>query len=225
MSQLPLIAAQGISRRIAHRSLLDDVSIELVPGDRIGLLGPSGSGKSLLLRSLALLEPIDSGQILWLGRPVSHHQASEFRSQVMYVHQRAAPFEGTVQSVLCLPYLLKCNRGRTFDRDWIVRQLQSIGRGESFLSQPHEQLSGGEAQIVALLRAVQMSPRVLLLDEPTSALDSQSGQHIESIVINWLADQPDDRAMIWVSHDATQARRICNSIITMRSGQTQLEEN
>jgi putative ABC transport system ATP-binding protein len=213
-----LLTAETLSRNIEGRTLLDAVSLRLNPGDRIGLVGPTGSGKSLLLRSLGMLEPIDSGSLLWQRSPVTSHQATHYRSQVIYLHQRAARFEGTVESVLRIPYQLAIHRGQRFDRVWMLKQLAAIGRDERFLSQPHEQLSGGETQIVALLRAVQLAPKVLLLDEPTSALDAASTQHVESIVSSWYESAPESRAMIWVSHDHGQAERVSDSIMHMLDG-------
>nr|WP_286177659.1 ATP-binding cassette domain-containing protein [Rhodopirellula sp. JC639] len=200
---------------------MDHVALELDAGMRLGLVGPTGSGKSLLLRSLAMLEPIDSGQLFWRNAVVSSDQATGYRSQVVYVHQRAAGFEGSVESILQQPFQLKVHRGHSFDRGWIIEQLATVSREARFLDQPHEQLSGGESQIVALLRAIQLSPSVLLLDEPTSALDRQSARHVESIVMRWYEEKPDARAFIWVSHDPSQADRVCDSLITMDAGQIQ----
>lgn len=214
-----LLNAANLSRQVDGRELLNDVSLELRCGDRIGLVGPTGSGKSLVLRSLAMLEPIDSGDLLWRQSPIANDHATAFRSQVMYLHQRAARFEGTVETVLRLPYQMRIHRQQTFNRQWVLDQLSSVGRDASFLDQSHDQLSGGETQIIALLRAIQLAPTVLLLDEPTSALDAESTRHVESIVMRWYDESPDARAMIWVSHDPRQAERICDSVIYMRAGQ------
>lgn len=202
---------------------LDSVSINLCAGDRVALVGPTGSGKSLLLRSLAMLEPIQSGQLRWHRSPVSNDAATSYRSQVIYLHQRAARFEGTVESVLQLPLQMRIHRQRRFDRTWIIDQLRLVGRDETFLAQPHDQLSGGETQIVALLRAIQLSPQVLLLDEPTSALDPQSVDHVEAMVLRWCDQQPQQRAFIWVSHDGQQSERLCDTVIRMNSGRIEKE--
>jgi putative ABC transport system ATP-binding protein len=212
------LCASNLMRRIGDRTLLDAVSIDLNAGDRVGLVGPTGSGKSLMLRSLAMLEPIDSGSLFWQGSTVSCDQATAFRSQVIYLHQRAARFEGTVESVFRLPFQLRTHRGRSFDRPWAIDQLATVGRDASFLDQRHDQLSGGETQIVALLRAIQLAPKVLLLDEPTSALDAESANQVESIVMRWYDESSASRAMVWVTHDPDQADRLCDSVIRMRDG-------
>ena len=165
-----------------------------------------------------MLEPIDSGMLLWQQTPIAHDRATHYRSQVVYLHQRAARFEGTVESVLCVPFQLGIHRRRSFDRQWMLEQLAAIGRDAGFLAQPHDQLSGGETQMVALLRAIQLAPQVLLLDEPTSALDAQSARQVESIVTRWYEADPKARAMMWVSHDRDQAERVCDSLIQLRDG-------
>ena len=129
--------------------MLDGVSFEIEAGERISVVGPTGSGKSLLLRSIAKLEPIDSGQVLWKEQPVDDSDATRFRSTVVYVHQRPGAFEGTVESVLRRPFQLKIHRDKHFDREWCVERLIEIGRDESFLGRSHLSLSGGESQIVA----------------------------------------------------------------------------
>lgn len=219
MTKSTLLSATDFSRQVDGRMLLDDVSLELCRGDRIGLVGPTGSGKSLMLRSLAMLEPIDSGKLRWRQSAISSDQATAFRSQVIYLHQRAARFEGTVETVLRLPFQMRIHRQRSFHRQWIIDQLSAVGRDATFLDQPHDQLSGGETQIIALLRAIQLAPAVLLLDEPTSALDAETTRHVESIVMRWHEESADSRAMIWVSHDPKQAERVCDSVIYMREGQ------
>ena len=213
-----LLKIEQLSRTIKGKRRLEDISLEIRAGDRIGLIGPTGSGKSLLLRSLAMLEPIDSGNLLWHQSPVPNDRVTMFRSQAIYVHQRAGRFEGTVRSVLQAPFQLRVHRHLRYDADWIAAQLATVGLDVSFLDQPHEQLSGGETQIVALLRAIQLSPQLLLLDEPTSALDSQSALQIESLVMRWFEDAQDARAFVWVSHDERQSQRICGSWLLMKHG-------
>lgn len=220
-SETILLNARNLVRHAGDRRLLDGVSLDLNEGDRIGLIGATGSGKSVLLRTLARLEPLDSGNLHWNGSPVSPQEASFYRSQVIYLHQQPFRFEGTVEDVLSAPFRLKVHAAKSFDRDWAIGQLQRIGRNESFLRQRHEQLSGGESQLVAILRALQLDPRVLLLDEPTSALDAHSTEAVEEVLLAWHAESPHSRAWIWVSHDRHQVERTCNRIFQMKSGRLQ----
>src|SRR6266478_4288314 len=101
-----LLEAQRIGRfaRESRNWLLRDVSLAVRGGDRLAIIGPTGSGKTLLLRSLALLDPTDEGQVLRLNGPISPDSVPDFRRQVIYLHQRPALIEGTVEDNLRLPF-------------------------------------------------------------------------------------------------------------------------
>jgi len=213
-----ILEAQTMGRRAGGRWLLRDVSLALHGGDRLGVVGTTGSGKTLLLRCLALLDEIQEGEIRFRNAAVSHHEIPQFRRQVIYLHQRSPLMEGTVEENLRRPLKLKIHRSRSFDREKTLGILQSLGRDASFLDQPARNLSGGEAQIVALLRAVQLEPAVLLLDEPTSALDAASTGAVEKLVDRWHGEAPTQRAVIWVSHDVKQIERVARQRLSMHEG-------
>ena len=215
-----LLEAQNVARRHPQdgRWLLDHVALALQPGERLAIAGPSGSGKTLLLRALSLLDPFDNGCVLWKGRSPRPAEIPEFRRSAIYLHQRAALLDGAVEAALQRPFALAVHRGRTFDRPRIVALLERLGRNESFLEQRVESLSGGEIQIAALLRTIQLDPAVLLLDEPTAALDPPTAAAVEQLLDHWLAESPHDRAMIWVTHDAAQASRVAERILRMEGG-------
>lgn len=218
-----LLAATGLGRRAPGGTawLLQDVSLSISAGERWALLGPSGSGKTLLLRTLARLDPFDTGSLNWRGGPVLPGDVPEYRHQVLYLHQRPTMFEGTVEDNLRVPFRLKRHRARAFDRLATVERLRLLARDESFLTRNAADLSGGESQIVALLRGLQLDPTLLLLDEPTAALDSEASQAIESLVSDWFAAAPHDRAYVWVSHNAGQARRMTSHLLQIQEGRVE----
>jgi len=216
-----LLQAIRVGRRAGNHWLLQDVSLRLQGGDRIALVGPSGSGKSLLLRSLALLDPLDEGVIRWRDHGIARQQIPEYRSRIIYLQQQPALLEATVLANLKLPFELKIHRSKSFQLPRILESLNSLGRDQDFLQKHQSQLSGGEAQLTALLRTVQLDPDVLLLDEPTAALDAASTEQVETLVNHWLSESPAQRAIVWVTHDATQAQRISTSIQPIRDGQLQ----
>jgi putative ABC transport system ATP-binding protein len=207
------------------RWLFDDISLELRAGERLAVAGPSGSGKTLLLRALAMLDPLDSGEIRWQKKTVRGDRVPGFRREVMYLHQRAAILEPTVEESLRRPFELRANRGRQFDRQRIASMLQALGRGDSFLEKQARDLSGGETQIVALMRALQLEPCVLLLDEPTAALDPATAAAVEQLVDRWVAELPDRRALVWVSHDSGQAARMGRQFLYIRGGKVVQEDS
>lgn len=216
----PLVAAERIVRRDAARNqtLLAPTDLALHAGERVALTGPSGSGKSVLLRALALLDPLESGQVQWRGRPVTRARIPTFRRHVAYLRQRAALLDGSVEDNLRYPYSLAVYRDVSFDAARARTLFERAGRAPDFLARDASELSGGEAQIVALVRVLQLDPDVLLLDEPTASLDPDSVRAIEALVAEWFERQHAARATIWVSHDPDQARRIGTRQLTMRAG-------
>ncbi|MBN1910453.1 MAG: ATP-binding cassette domain-containing protein [Pirellulales bacterium] len=221
----PLLEAQRVGRRHPDGQawLLKDVSIQVHPGEAVAVQGPSGAGKTLLLRALALLDPIDEGEIRFHGHCPRHHDVPDTRRQAIYLHQRPELTGPTVEAALRLPFTLAVHRGRDFDRPWIAERLERLGRDASFFAQPTSELSGGEQQIVALLRAMQLDPVVLLLDEPTASLDAQASGAIERLVLDWKAERPDQRAFVWVGHDTAQATRMTDRVIPLRHGRLDQE--
>ena len=213
-----MLEARAICRNSREgRPLLRDVALKVDSGDRVAISGSTGAGKSLLLRALALLDPIDSGDVCWQGTSVADRSVPEFRSRVMYVQQRPTLIEGTVEQNLRMPFELRIHRRRSFERDWFRKRLADLQRVESFLEQDVTHLSGGERQIVAVLRALALAPSILLLDEPTASLDADSVEQIELMIRNWHQKSP-ERACVWVTHDVRQAARMGSRRLRMEAG-------
>ncbi|MEK6233735.1 MAG: ATP-binding cassette domain-containing protein [Planctomycetales bacterium] len=219
------LEAIGIGRKVGDRWLFENISLLIRGGHRFALVGPSGCGKTLLLRSLALLDPLDAGAVWWQGECARGDEIPRMRGRVIYLRQRPVLVEGSVEDNLRLPFGLQAHRGKKFDRDRIIDLLKSLDREESFLSKRQRDLSGGETQIAAFLRALQLDPNVLLLDEPTAALDSRAIELIEALVGSWLDEQPTARATVWVTHDEQQARRVSTTMKYLRDGRLTGEAN
>ena len=220
MNTAYLLEAKALVRRDARTAtiLLAPTDFSLAEGERVVIAGPSGSGKSVFLRALALLDPADGGQLLWHGRAVDRRLIPRYRRNVAYVRQRPALVEGTVEENLRYPYTLHAYRDAHFDRGLATRLLLAAGRSEGFLEKRAGDLSGGEAQITALIRVLQLAPEVLLLDEPTASLDPESSRSIEALVTDWFEAGRQARASIWVSHDPEQAERVGLRRLYMRAG-------
>jgi putative ABC transport system ATP-binding protein len=207
--QEPTLILQNLSRQVQNRWLWQALNLEIYPGDRIAIKGASGVGKSLLLRTIAGLEPLQTGQILFQGQSLAMLSMPDYRAKVMYLHQRPALLEGTVEDNLKVPFQLKIHRHQRYNRDLILTYLTQLDRPISFLGTPSPVLSGGEMQIVALLRSLQLSPQILLLDEPTASLDDQTTLQVEFLLTQWQAADP-QRILIWVSHNVAQLKRVCD---------------
>lgn len=220
---LALLEARGLRRqpRGLAEPLLVDIELTIRCGERWVVVGPSGSGKSLLARALVALDPIEAGELRWRGEPVTAENIPGFRAEALYVAQRVALFDGSVEENLTMPFRFRANGRKRLSRGAIVGWLQALGLEESFLGKSTVELSGGEAQMMALLRALALEPRVLLLDEPTSALDPQRTQQAESLVLEWWSQGNGERAFLWITHNEAQAPRVADHpdrILEVRGG-------
>ncbi|SUO96252.1 ABC transporter ATP-binding protein [Suttonella ornithocola] len=218
---LILLSFSRLTRYNQNIILLNQATGKLEEGDRIALTGTSGSGKSLLLRALASLDPIDAGEIFY--RNQQNLPPREWRAKICYLSQTPALAEGKVEDSLKAPYQYQYHQKQIYNRDFHITRLKMLGKEEDFLNRESYQLSGGEKQIVNLLRSLQFSPQILLLDEPTAALDPESKQQLEQLVLNWCTEQP-TRAYIWISHDPEEASRIANRKWQMHKGQLTTDE-
>ncbi len=213
-----MLDVDAVGRFSGSKWLVEDATLEVRAGDRIGIVGPSGSGKTILLRLMALLDAPQTGHIRWCGARVEREAVPSFRREVVYVHQRPALIaDATVLANLRVPFRLRANRKLSFDPARILRWLDVVGRSQDFVDRPARVLSGGEAHLVSLLRAVQLNPKLLLLDEPTAALDPDTARSVERLLVEWL-DEENSRALVWVGHDHAQVDRMSRRILTMKGG-------
>lgn len=202
-------------RVVGDRWVWRDLELVLGPGDRLALAGPSGSGKTLLLRALAALDALDEGTVTLHGTPLERWSIPSYRTEVAYLPQRPAMVEGSVEDNLRLPFALRAHTARAWDRAGVCAALERLGRGANFLAQDALELSGGEQQLVALLRRLQLEPTVLLLDEPSASLDDHSATALEALIDAWHAETP-ERASVWTSHRGEQLTRVSRR--TLRLG-------
>ena len=214
-----LLSVDHISRR-DHRTgepLLREISISIAGGERIALRGKSGSGKSLLLRAIALLDPIDEGNISWNGETIFGSAVPDYRRQVVYLPQQAVVVEETVDEAIRRPFLYQSRKQHSYDPTQTLGHLAQLARDKTFLTKRTSDLSGGEKQITALLRALAVKPSVLLLDEATSALDAETARAAEQLVQAWQ-QQEDVHSAVWVSHDQAQSDRVAQRTIEIEAG-------
>ena len=193
-------------RNLIRRPWIEGFDLSLDPGETALLSGPSGSGKSLLLRTIADLDPADSGEFLLEGRKREDYKPSEWRSRVLYLHQDPVRLPGSVQENFERVEALCVHDDRSID--WPAAATDGL-RPDA----PIEQLSGGEMQRLALLRALTLDPAVLLLDEATSALDPDASRAAERAVAEWVAR---GRAVLWVSHDHSVGERMRAREVSLR---------
>jgi tungstate transport system ATP-binding protein len=204
----PLIPlrATNLVLEIAGRRLIDGVDLTLATNGLTAVMGPTGAGKSLLLRLLhGLLEPT-AGEIRWGGAPMSEalrlRQAMVFQKPVLLRRSVAA----NIDFVLRLKGTDNHER-----RDEILAR---VGLSDH-AKQPARLLSGGEQQRLALARALAVDPEVLFLDEPTASLDPASVLMIEDIV---SGAQARGTKIIFITHDVGQAKRLADEVVFVNRG-------
>jgi len=186
----------------ALRRLHVSASFELIDGECVALQGPSGVGKSLLLRAIADLDP-NEGTVTLDGIPRETVPAPAWRKLVTYVAAEPGWWADTVQEHFA---------------DWerAVALAERLALPSSCGTWPISRLSTGEKQRLGLLRALVLRSRVLLLDEPTSALDAASTASVEAIVADRVST---GTSVMWSTHNGAQARRVGSRLFTMASGQ------
>lgn len=212
------LRAVGLARRdvAGDRWLLDHVDFAIEPGQRIALAGPSGSGKSTLLRAIAMLDPVDGGEVVFNDQRITGKWVPPFRRSVVYLAQRPALVSGSVLDNLSMAFSF-ASAGEVFQTERAAELLQTLGRNEAFLQQDAGTLSGGEQQLVALVRAILIQPAIILFDEPTASLDPASTDSFERLVDVWLNDDA-KRSLVWISHDADQVTRMTSIVYRIAAG-------
>ena len=183
------------------RAVLKPVSLEVPAGICVAIRGASGSGKSLLLRAIADLDPC-SGRVSLDGTERSAMAANDWRRRVTYVAADSGWWTDRVGDHFEYP-------------DIAAGYLVRLGFHGDVMSWPVSRLSTGERQRLALLRAMVQSPRVLLLDEPTSALDPEATAKVESLLHEKING---GIIVVMVTHDAGQAARMSKRRFRMQDG-------
>jgi ABC-type proline/glycine betaine transport system ATPase subunit len=192
---------------------LNDVCAEVMPGEVVCLLGPSGSGKSSLLRCLNRLTSPPPNTVFRKGEDITQMDVLTLRRQVGMVFQQVALFPGAVgDNVAHGPSL----QGETVSQMEIERLLALADLPPELAERDSQELSGGQAQRVALARALATNPSALLLDEPTSALDPAATRNIEATLLK-LRDSL-GLTILWVTHDPEQARRVADRVYLLVDG-------
>jgi ABC-type methionine transport system ATPase subunit len=193
--------------------LLHDIDLDIPPGRITSVIGPSGSGKSSLLRCLNRLWEPPPGSVFLDGRDITAMDVLELRRRVGMLFQSAALFAGTVADNIAYGPALQ---GKRLSASRTDELLHMAGLEPSFATKPVDQLSGGQAQRVALARVLANQPDMLLLDEPTSALDPAATRKVEDMVLS-LRDTL-GLTVLWVSHAFAQVERTADRIVLLVDG-------
>lgn len=209
----PVFRFEKVSLRFDQHEVLKDVSLD-VHSHRITVVtGPSGGGKTTLLRLCNRLEVPSSGRVLFRGADLSALDPLWLRRKVGMVFQRPTLFAGTVRDNLFV--------ARPASDEEYRQVLESVGLPRDYLGEQGETLSGGEAQRACLARTLLTDPEVLLMDEPTSSLDAGATRVLEELT-HRLASE--GLTVLWVSHDLPQVQRMAGETVVLLEGRIATDE-
>jgi putative ABC transport system ATP-binding protein len=211
-SETSILRTEHLGRTVDGHVLVKDVSIEVLRGNVLAIVGPSGSGKSSFLRMLNRLDEPTSGEVYLDGQNTRQMSPRQLRKRVGMVMQSANLFPGTVADNIRYG---PAQRGETVSDEDLEALLQEVSLG-GYGSRDVSNLSGGEAQRVSLARTLANKPEVLLLDEPTSALDDAAEEEVEALLQRVMAQE--DLTCLIVTHDMDQAASLAKRVMVMEKG-------
>ena len=221
-----MIEVQGVRKRFGTQVVLDGVDFEVQDGETVALLGPSGTGKSVLLKHvIGLLQP-DSGRVIVDGKNVGtlhRKELAEFRSHIGYVFQNGALFDSmnVFENVRLGITDEKKFLDEDFARDRVNECIRLVNLPPEVIKKYPAELSGGMRKRVGIARAIAGAPKYLLYDEPTSGLDPVNSDIIDGLVKR-LADELGVTSVM-VTHDVRGAFRVADRLALLSDGKVVMQ--
>ena len=214
----PAIAFRQVNKWFGKLHVLQDITLEIQPGEVVVVCGPSGSGKSTLIRCVNRLESVQSGEVVVLGQSLTQPSVNltRLRTEVGMVFQafNLYPHMTALENILLAPLKVK-GLSRAEAEKIAVALLARVGIPEKAGQYPAH-LSGGQQQRVAIARALAMQPKIMLFDEPTSALDPEMINEVLEVMTDLARE---GMTMVVVTHEMGFAKRVSHRIIFMDEGQ------
>ena len=213
----PIVSIQNLKKAFGDHVVLDGINLNVMPGEKVVVLGPSGSGKSTMLRCINALEIPTSGAIFFNGIEVTNPKTdlNHVREHLGMVFQRFNlwPHKTVIENVM-LAQQLVLKKDPAAAKTRAVELLKNVGLFDKADAYPAS-LSGGQQQRVAIARALAMEPKVMLFDEPTSALDPELVGEVLA-VMKRLAES--GMTMIVVTHEIGFAKEVADRVVFMDGG-------
>ncbi|KRT73644.1 MAG: Phosphate-transporting ATPase [Candidatus Rokubacteria bacterium CSP1-6] len=214
----PAIAFRQVNKWFGKLHVLQDITLEIQPGEVVVVCGPSGSGKSTLIRCVNRLESVQSGEVVVLGQSLTQPSVNltRLRTEVGMVFQafNLYPHMTALENILLAPLKVK-GLSRAEAEKIAVALLARVGIPEKAGQYPAH-LSGGQQQRVAIARALAMQPKIMLFDEPTSALDPEMINEVLEVMTDLARE---GMTMVVVTHEMGFAKRVSHRIVFMDEGQ------
>jgi phospholipid/cholesterol/gamma-HCH transport system ATP-binding protein len=219
METPPLLQLVGVAKTFDHKQVLRAVDLSIAPGETVAVLGPSGSGKSVLLRLIMGLCRPDAGRILFGGQDIAslpEGALQALRARMSMLFQGGALFDSlTVAENVAYPLRVRGASGDAAIAARVADCLAMVGLPDTARMMPAE-LSGGMKKRVALARAIAGEPELILYDEPTTGLDPMSARRINDLIRS--IQQRMRVTSIVVTHDVPSALRVADRIAILSDG-------
>ena len=210
-----ILQIKNISKKFGDHVALDNVSFNVNPGEVVALIGPSGGGKSTVLRSINFLEEIDSGEILFNDVSLTKDNINIYRPKIgmLFLHFNLFPHMTVLENITFSPQkLLKQTKIEAeANATKLLGQVGLLAKANQMPSS----LSGGQKQRVAIARCLAMNPEVILLDEPTSALDPEIVRDVLDIIKSFVHT---GITIIMATHEMNFAKNVADKIIFLADG-------
>ncbi len=212
------VALRSLGKRFGSQVVLQDVNLQIAPGEFVALVGPSGCGKSTLLRVIAGLEEISEGDLLVGGRRINDLRPQDRNIAMVFQSYALFPHMNTRENIGYGPRIRREEPGRM--RQAIDTAANTLGLAP-LLDRKPSQLSGGQRQRVAMGRAIVREPELFLFDEPLSNLDAQLRVHMRAEIK--ALHRRMGRTTIYVTHDQTEAMTMADRVVVLRAGRVEQE--
>jgi molybdopterin-binding protein len=205
---------KNVTKNYGDKTVLANVSLQIHEGEILALLGPNGSGKTTILKILALIESPTSGELKLLGETVTGKNTEKKRFLTSLVFQKTTVFTTSVYNNIV--YGLKIRKVSKELRDREVKKALELVKLEGFENRPAKKLSGGEQQRVAIARALVLKTKLLLLDEPTANLDPKNSQILEEVIAT--VNRETKTTIVMATHNMFQAKVFPHRIALINEG-------
>lgn len=214
------IIIEEIHKSFADQKVLNGITLRVSAGETVAVLGRSGTGKSVLLKLMIRLLPIDSGSVCITGEEINalnEQELYEIRKKVGFLFQQAALYDSlTVRENVAFPLARHVKKITEAERECLVRELLASVEMDRHLDKLPSQISGGMQKRVGLARALVLNPEVLLFDEPTAGLDPITANEISNLILE-LKKKRKMTALV-VTHDIRAAKLFADRLVFLHEG-------